>query len=124
MIHRVRLHYSTTGSQTFHDWLTQWQSHKPTDTADSVVNDIPESPVSVQPDTDDDYYAVSLSYEFSMSVETVFREPYQALSDYCEWHRVGYHACTHDQDSPDECRIDRVLADGPVPAYVPSVSTE
>jgi hypothetical protein len=123
-VHRIQLIYSLSDAKALHEWLSQWQSTKPTDTADSVVNDIPESPVSARTDTDAAYYRVSLSYQFSMAVETVFREPYEALSDYCEWHRIGYHACTHDRDSPDECSIDRVLADGSVPAYVPSLSTE
>jgi hypothetical protein len=123
-VHRIRLYYNAADAQTFHEWLTQWQSDKPTDTADNVVNDIPESPVSAQLDIDAAYYKVSLTYEFSMSAVTVFREPYEALVKHCEWSVAAYHQCTHDEIDPVDCNWDRVERDQPVPAYVPSLSTE
>jgi|AKVG01.1.fsa_nt_gi hypothetical protein len=123
-VHRIHLYYSKSNAKTFHEWLTQWQSDKPTSTTDEVVNDIPESPVSTQTDTDAEYYRVSLTYEFSMSAVTVFREPYEALVKHCQWSVVAYHQCTHDEIDPVNCDWDRVERDQPVPDYVPSVSAE
>lgn len=37
------------------------------------------------------------------------------------WYRIGYHACTHDEDDPQPCSWDEKRENGTVPDFVPSI---
>jgi hypothetical protein len=44
----------------------------------------------------------------------------QYAASYCEWHRLAYHVCTHDESNPQPCPWDDVRKNGSVPSHVPT----
>jgi hypothetical protein len=122
MIHRIGLYYSTTGADAFHDWLTIWKADLDGDTADAVDNTIPSEPTSSM-ESDIEYYSVSMTFASHEDPLIVLEEPYTKLVELCEWSRVGYHACQHDEDNPGDCawNAENIPADnGTVPDPVPA----
>jgi hypothetical protein len=122
MIHRIRLYYSTTGADAFHEWLTTWKADLDGDTADAVSNNIPDAPTSPQ-NSDLEYYSVSMTFASHEDPLVVFKDPYGKLVECCEWSRVGYHACQHDEANPGDCtwKAENIPADnGTVPDPVPT----
>jgi hypothetical protein len=125
--HRIRLYYSTDGvtddlDTGFHSWLEDWNSIFDTDTADEVLNSIPDVPVEPQDPTNESYYRAELTYASSEDPLIILEDPYFALTDYCSWSRVAYHKCDHGTDAVDGCqwREDNIREDPPVPAHVPT----
>jgi hypothetical protein len=126
--HRIRLYYSAggvdTGSETgFHSWLQDWDDGLNSDTDDEVVNSIPETPTEPANPEKSQFYRAELTYAISEDPVVVLEEPYYALIDFCEWSRVGYHACDHGEVNPAPCAFtdDHVLEDGAVPDHVPTL---
>jgi hypothetical protein len=121
VVHRIKLFYSKNGASAFHTWLQTWDSNRASDTADGLVNDIPAETVSPQDAGDSEYYAVSLSYQFSEAFTTVFDEPYNSLQNNCSWCRIAYHKCEHDEATPTACEYEQKQDHGTVPSYVPTI---
>jgi hypothetical protein len=122
-VHRICLLYPLEGSKTFHSWLADWNNTRDSDTGDEMVNQIPDAPVTPRDELNPEYYSVALSYDFSESPAEVLKEPYLALTDFCDWSRVGYHECDHDKDNPEPCAFidDHVFEDGTIPDHVPTL---
>jgi hypothetical protein len=123
MFHWIRLYHSTTGSDSFYSWLADWDAARDSDTADEVTNEIPDAPVTPREDSNAEYYTATLSYDFSEPPTEVLKEPYHALTEHCDWCRVGYHECDHDEDDPEPCAFtdDHVLEHGTIPDHVPTL---
>jgi hypothetical protein len=122
MIHRIRLYYSTTGSDAFHDWLTTWKADLDGDTADAVENNIPDASMSPR-NNDLECYAVSMTFASHEDPLVVLEDPYGKLVECCEWSRAGYHACQHDEANPGDCtwKAENIPPDnGTVPDPVPA----
>jgi hypothetical protein len=122
-VNRITLYYSVVGSETFHSWLTDWDSDRDSDTGDELTNEIPDAPVTPRDESNAEYYTVALSYDFAEPPAEVLKEPYHALVDYCDWSRIGYHECQHDENNPKPCAFidDHVIEDGTVPDHVPAL---
>jgi hypothetical protein len=121
-VHRIHLFYSAAGSTAFHNWLADWDDARDGDTGDELTNEIPDAPVTPRDDSNAEYYSATLSYDFGEPPTEVLREPYHALTDHCDWGRLGYHECDHDESDPEPCAFtsDHVLEDGAVPDHVPT----
>jgi hypothetical protein len=122
MIHRIRLYYSTSGADTFHDWLTTWKADLDGDTADAVDNNIPDTPTSPE-NSDLEHYSVSMTFASHEDPLVVLEDPYGKLVDHCEWSRAAYHACNHGYDGDDDScqwREENIREDPPVPEHVPT----
>jgi hypothetical protein len=122
-VHRIQLYYSTTDAQTFHSWVADWNSTRDGDTGDELTNKIPDVPVDPRDDSNAEYYSAMLSYDFAEPPTEVLKDPYHALVDLCDWCRVGYHECDHDEDNPEPCAFtdDHVLEHGTIPDHVPTL---
>jgi hypothetical protein len=125
--HRIHLYYSTDGvtdtpDTGFHSWLEDWNDIFNTDTADEVQNSIPDAPQQPQDSANESYYLAKLTYASSEDPLIILKDPYNALTDYCSWSRVGYHACNHGYDDEDGCqwREENIREDPPVPEHVPA----
>jgi hypothetical protein len=124
VVHRIKLYYSTTGATALHDWIKDWESNHETGTDDGLPTfseRIPVEPVTPQDSTNEEYYSVSLSFEFSEDLQTIFEEPYAALQTNCSWSRIGYHECEHDETDPSPCSWEQELTHGIVPDHVPDI---
>jgi|GEM_PF-4628109 len=119
-IHRTRLFYSTTGASGFHGWLETWLTNMQPWTDSEVTNEVPSSTRSPI-DSDAEYYQVELAFEWTEDRAHILDNLDQYLTSYCDWHRIGYHECTHD-DNGGPCSWDERRQNGTVPDYIPEVS--
>jgi hypothetical protein len=125
-IDKIRLFYSVTGADQFHQWLQQWHESVATETTDLIINDIPDAPI-LRPGADDaEYYTVSLTYPSEETPTKKLEQPYQKLVEYCEWSKVGYHECSDVPDNPTKSNChypeDKIQRDGNIPEYIPSLN--
>jgi hypothetical protein len=86
--HRIHLYYATDGitddpDTGFHSWLQDWNSIFDTDTADGVLNSVPNAPTEPQDPTNESYYTAQLTYAASEDPLVILEDPYYALVDYC-----------------------------------------
>lgn len=114
-VHRLRLVYSSAGSEYFHNWLSTWFDSLSQWDLDGVENSAPDSQINRQGES---YYTVDLAFDWSEDEELILDNLDQYLSSYCDWHRVGYHICDHDGET-DGCSWDQSREDGSVPGFVP-----
>jgi hypothetical protein len=124
-VHKIRLFYSVTGANDFHQWLQQWHDSVLTETSDIITNQKPATVVSqVEPDTD--YYAVTFTYPIDNNPNEILEQPYQKLTEYCDWSKVGYHECGDVPDNPtkSDCNYpeSKTYRDGDIPEYIPSLN--
>jgi hypothetical protein len=124
-IHKIRLYYSVTGSDQFHQWIEQWHDSVNTETSDLITNEIPNSTIS-RINIDAEYYGVTFTYPLSENATEVLEQPYQKLVEYCDWSKVGYHECDDVADNTvnSDCNYpeDKIYRDDDVPVYVPSLN--
>jgi hypothetical protein len=119
MIHRIRFYYSAAGAPAFHVWLQAWKQNLDGDTRDAVANNIPSDTVSPL-NADIEYYAVSLTFDFNEDRGVVFTKPYQKLKEHCDWCRIAYHECEHDEQTASDCSWESVNEHGDIPDAVPT----
>ena len=117
--HRVVLFHSPTGSTDFHNWLDTWLTNMTPWSYPGVQNELP---LLNQPNGDDpEYYAGELAFDWNAESKSIIVDNLEGyLSSYCDWYRLGYHICTHDEDDAD-CTWDDVRDGGTVPASIPSL---
>lgn len=122
VVHRVHLYYSTNGANSFHGWLSTWMTNMQPWTDDEVVNEVPSNMRNTNIDGDGvDYYAVQLAFEWTEDKSIILDQINGYLSSYCDWHRIGYHVCDHDEQERDGCSWDEVREGGSVPDDIPSL---
>jgi len=117
-VHRVRLIHSTAGASSYHGWLDQWLTNMAPWTDPEVTNELPT--LREQVDGDGEYYQTELAFEWSEDKATILDQLDQYAVAYCDWHRIGYHVCTHDEEEPQPCSWDEQRESGQVPDYIPS----
>jgi hypothetical protein len=125
MIHKIKLYYSTSDADAFHDWLTDWNATKDGNTNDEIDNNIPANTTTPE-DSNIEYYRVELTYQSSHDPTVLLQEPYQKLTELCEWARVGYHKCDHDNlKKSHDCSFDDADIDehGDIPDAISSLSS-
>lgn len=124
-IHRARLFYSTTGAASFHQWLSTWLTNMTPWEADEVGNEAPSETSAAGVDGGTEHYRVELAFEWSHDKAIIIQQLDQYLAAYCDWHRLGYHVCTHDGDteavvetltlsSGEQTPLDRAPVDGSI----------
>jgi hypothetical protein len=121
-IHRVRLYHSTTGASGYHGWLSTWLMNMAPWADPEVSNDLP----TVRDPLDSDnaeYYNGELAFEWSEDRAIILDNLDQYAASYCDWHRIGYHECTHDDDG-GPCSWDEQRQAGTVPGYIEDMSPE
>jgi len=116
-IHRIRLFHSTQGAQAYHDWLETWLTNMQSWDADEVTNTAPteRDPLA---DGASPYYSGDLAFAWSEDRAVIEDQLSQYAAAYCDWYRLGYHVCTHDEDEPQPCTWDSVNESGVVPDHI------
>lgn len=118
MIHRVRLFHSTTGASSFHNWLETWLTNMQPWADPEVENTLPTEREPAL--ADGPYYQTELAFEWTEDRAIILDNLDQYAAAYCDWHRIGYHECTHD-GTGGPCSWDERRQNGPVPSYIPGV---
>jgi hypothetical protein len=117
-VHRVRLVHSVTGADSYHGWLDQWLTNMQAWDAPEVTNDVPTLREPI--DGSDSYYQGELAFAWSEDKAIILDNIHQYAQSYCDWHRIAYHVCTHDETDPQPCSWDDVRENGVVPSHVPT----
>lgn len=120
-IHRARLFYSTTGADSYHSWLSTWLVNMSPWESVEVTNEAPAD--TFTPVGGDDCYRVEFGFEWSEDRAIILDNLDQYAASYCDWHRIGYHECTHD-DNGGACSWDEQRENGTVPDYIPDMTPE
>lgn len=121
-VHRIRLYHSTTGAQSYHGWLDTWLTNMQPWTDDEVTNELPT--LVEKSDGDGEWYQTELAFEWTEERAHILDNLDQYAASYCDWHRIGYHECSHDEDDPEPCSWDEVRENGTVPDYIPGMSAQ
>lgn len=116
--HRVRIFHSTAGSDSYHTWSDQWLLNMSPWSYPEVDNDLPTQTTTI--DGDLTYYHGELAFDWSEDKAIIFDQLDQYAASYCDWHRIGYHACTHDEDNPQPCSWDETRENGTIPDDTPT----
>lgn len=117
-IHRVRLYYSNTGATSFHGWLSTWLTNMQPWSGGEVANSVPDAPTSPF-DSDLKYYSVELAFDWSEDKSIILDQLDGYVSAYCDWSRLGYHVCDHDEDDRTGCQWEEIRENGSVSSDVP-----
>lgn len=118
MIHRARLFHSTAGAQDFHGWLETWLTNMEPWADPEVENELPSQ--RDQLEGDGEWYQTELAFEWTEDRAHILDNLDQYAQSYCDWHRIGYHECTHDGEG-GPCSWNERRQNGTVPDYIPSV---
>jgi len=119
-IHRTRPFYSVNGATSFNGWLGVWVTNMTPWTSEEVTNEVPDGPTETV-DGDNQYYQVELAFEWTEDKAIILDQLDEFLASYCDWHRFGYHVCTHDEENRQPCSWDEKRENGTVPDYIPSI---
>jgi len=123
-VHRVRLCYSVAGAESFHGWLGTWLTNMSPWDADEVTNGVPTETTTALA-SDAEWYQVELAFDWAEDKAIIVDQLDGYLGSYCDWHRLGYHVCTHDEDNPSPCSWDTdsnlPRESGAVPDRVPAL---
>jgi hypothetical protein len=66
------------------------------------------------------HFRSDLRFESSAEM-TIIREQIETdLAGVTSWYRIGYHECTHDESSGDECSWESEINYGNVPTEIPT----
>lgn len=110
-IHRVRLRYSETGAQSFNGWLETWLVNmQPWAERPNEVPALREEPSA--------HYGGDLTFAWSEDKSIILDQLDGYLSAYCDWYRIWYHICDHDESERGNCSWDAQREGGQVPEWV------
>lgn len=120
-IHRVRLFHSPTGADSYHGWLDTWLTNMEPWSDPEVTNNLPtqRSPIG----SDVTYYQTELEFEWSEDRAIILDQLDGYARSYCDWHRIGYHECAHD-DNDGSCSWDEQRGSGTVPSVIADMSPD
>lgn len=116
--HRLRLYHSTAGAESYHAWLDQWLTNMQLWDAPEVTNSAPTLREPLNADTK--YYGGDLAFAWSEDEAIILDQLSQYADAYCDWYRIGYHFCDHDEDNPTPCAWEQTIESGTVPDGVPT----
>lgn len=68
-----------------------------------------------------EWYQTELAFEWTEDKTHILDNLHLYAQSYCEWHRIGYHVCSHDEDEPEPCSWDEQRESGTVPEYIPDM---
>jgi len=113
--HRLRLFYSIAGSSDFHAWLDTWlTTMQPWDSGE-VTNDLP---TEVTPTDGVTHYEGELAFDWAEDRLIILDSLDQNCGADCDWHRILYHDCRHDDAVRELCQWDEQRESGAVPASI------
>lgn len=115
-VHQVRLFHSEAGAGGFHDWLETWLTNMTPRSADEVTNEPPTLTTPI--DGGAPYYSGDLAFAWSEDKNIIMDQLTGYLDAYCEWWRLGYHVCSHDEENPTPCAWEDGDEGGAVPNHV------
>jgi len=118
MTHRVRLFHSVTGADSYHGWLETWLTNMSPWDAGEVTNDLPTLSDSI--DGSAKWYQTELAFAWSEDRSIILDQLDQYAASYCDWHRIGYHECTHD-GTGGPCSWNETRENGAVPSAIPNM---
>lgn len=100
-------------------WLTNYIAWEP-DGNLTQSND-PPSVVNTELDGSSlDYYRGGVwRFDWSESKAQLLDNLEGQANAYCDWYRIRWHECDHDEDDDRGCSWDEVRSDGPVPGGIP-----
>jgi hypothetical protein len=119
-VHRFRIYHSTAGASSFQDWFGQFTLNVNAALDEELTREETtlRDPID---DTADSYYSGDFAFAWDEGKENLFQNFDLYAADYCAWHRIGYHECTHD-GTGGPCSWDEQRESGPVPAYIEDMS--
>jgi len=120
VVHRFRIYHSTAGASSYMDWFEQLTLNVNAALGNELTR---ESTTLREPidDARDNYYAGDFAFEWEEGKENLYQNFNQFAQSYCQWHRIGYHECTHD-GTGGPCSWDEQREAGTVPAYIEDMS--
>ncbi|MFP4218810.1 MAG: hypothetical protein ACLFR6_08245 [Salinarchaeum sp.] len=120
--HRLRLVHSQSGADDFHAWLESWLTNMSPWDYPEVDNDLP---TLREPVDGESYYQAELAFDWSEDESIILDNLDDYAASYCDWHRIGYHVCEHDESDPTPCSWDTDLGrkSGSVPDHIPTFDT-
>jgi len=119
-VHRIRLYHSTAGAQSYHDWLETWLINMEPWADPEVSNDVPT--LREQMGRGGQYYQTELAFEWSEDRAIILDQLSQYAASYCDWYRIGYHECAHDDDDAEPCSWDEQRENGTAPDHIKDMS--
>ena len=119
-VHRFRLYHSTGGSEQYHNWLGQYTLNLNAALGDEVEKEVPT--LTQSRDNDLEWYQGDYAFAWDEGKAQIYQSMDLYAESYCNWHRIGYHECSHDEDDPTPCSWDEVRESGTIPSAIPSLS--
>lgn len=91
-------------------------------TDSEVTNEVPSSTTTTALDgSGTEHYRVELAFEWSEDKSIILDQLDQYAAAYCDWHRLGYHVCDHDESDRSGCSWDEIRENGTVPSNIPTL---
>lgn len=66
-----------------------------------------------------EYYSADWRFAWSASKSVLLSNLTAYTASYAPWHRIGYHVCDHDSDTPVGCAWNDKDENGDIPADIP-----
>jgi len=121
VVHRFRLYHSVAGADSFRNWIGQFTQNINA----ALTGEVDKEPTTLRETIDgEQYYATDYAFEFSKGKAHFWENAKVYARDRCEWYRMGYHECTHDDTdvSGSNCSWQDQAENGTVPAYIEDMS--
>jgi len=119
VVHRFRLYHSTAGSDALHNWLGQFTQNINAALGNEVTKEVPTLRETLD---GQQYYGGDYAFEWAKGKAHFWGNVTVYARDYCDWYRMGYHECDHDETNVNgsSCSWEDSAENGPVPDYVGS----
>jgi len=118
-IHRVRLFHSTAGASGFHNWLSVWLTNMTPWEADEVTNEVPVTWNAGVGNEGTEAFHAELAFEWTQDRDIILDNLNQQMAAWCDWNRLFWHECSHDESQPQPCEWNEKRENGTVPADIP-----
>jgi len=105
VVHRFGIYHSTAGASSYMNWFEQFTLNVNA----ALGNELTRESTTLREPTEegrDDYYAGDFAFAWEEGKENLYQNFDEYASSYCDWHRIGYHRCTHDGPSELESIIE------------------
>jgi len=99
------------GVQTWVSNNTPWTANPVPHEVNLVDDPLSDAPL---------HYRGDFRFEDTDDADALRKEIAQTLTHYCDWWRVGYHRCSHDEDNAESCSWDEQYESGTVPSEMPT----
>lgn len=123
VVHRFRIFHSTAGASSFQDWFGQFTLNVNAALDEELTR---EKTTLREPidDTDESYYAGDFAFAWDEGKANLYQNFDQYAASYCDWHRIAYHECSHDEADGGPCSWDEVRENGTIPDAVPTITVQ